>query len=100
MKQDADIREVFPAALLLDNKACLVVGGGKVAFRKVNLLLAARAEVAVVAPEAVDELVELAEQKTISFEKRQFEEADLDDKAVVFAATNDKKVNKNVVLIS
>jgi siroheme synthase (precorrin-2 oxidase/ferrochelatase) len=39
---------VFPASLLLGGRSCLVVGGGKVAFRKVSGLLDAEADVTVV----------------------------------------------------
>ena len=43
---------MFPVALALADRPCLVVGGGRVAARKVAALLRSRARVTMVAPEA------------------------------------------------
>ncbi|MDE3086330.1 MAG: NAD(P)-dependent oxidoreductase, partial [Acidobacteriota bacterium] len=43
---------LFPVGLALEDRPCLVVGGGRVAARKVAALLACRARVTLVAPEA------------------------------------------------
>ena len=46
----------YPVSLVLQDRAALVVGGGAVATRKVEGLLAAEAAVTVVAPEVTDAL--------------------------------------------
>ena len=52
----------YPLQLKLQNKHCLVIGGGKVAVRKVGKLLAAGARVTVIATRVIRALQELAQQ--------------------------------------
>lgn len=56
---------LFPVGLALEDRPCLVVGGGRVAARKVAALLTCRARVTLVAPEAHVALGILAEQGVI-----------------------------------
>ncbi len=51
---------VFPVGLVVAGKPCLVVGGGRVAWRKIRSLLECRAAVTVVAPEICEPLALLA----------------------------------------
>ena len=88
---------VFPAALLTEGRACLVVGGGKIATRKAKLLLDADAKVTVVAPEISEELAELGQAKGVHIQRRRFMPTDVDGKTVVFAATDDARVNREVL---
>jgi len=86
----------FPVFLQLKNRDCLVVGGGKVAARKVALLVRAGARVQVVAPELCDELIALLEQNRITHSARKFEDSDIQDKVLVIAGTNRQDVNRRV----
>jgi siroheme synthase-like protein len=70
----------------------LVVGGGRVAVRKVEGVLAAGFSVTVVAPE-VDEWIRDAAAEV---RERAFEERDLDGFALVFACTDLREVNRRV----
>jgi uroporphyrin-III C-methyltransferase/precorrin-2 dehydrogenase/sirohydrochlorin ferrochelatase len=76
--------------LKLEGRRVLVVGGGSVAERKVVDLLAARAEVCVVASEPTDRVRALAEKGAIRLERRPFEDTDADDAWLVVAATDDR----------
>jgi len=49
----------FPVFIKLNNQPCLVIGGGEVALRKIRMLLKAKANITVVAPELCDELSEM-----------------------------------------
>ncbi len=56
---------MYPVGLVVAGKRCLVVGGGRVAGRKTRSLLACRAAVTMVAPEAHEALGMLAQDGTI-----------------------------------
>jgi len=88
--------DLYPIYLNLEDKRCLVVGGGKVALRKVTGLLEAGANVTVVSPDAKSEIKELAKKNKITLHQRPFKEDDICDEWLVFCATDDEEVNRNV----
>ena len=85
---------LYPVFLKLEGRRCLVVGGGKVALRKVRDLVAAGARVVVVAPEFVDELEEMAGD--VELVRREFEPDDLDGATIAVAATDSASTNERV----
>ena len=86
----------YIACLRLAGRRCLVVGGGNVGLEKVEGLLACDAAVTLVAPEAHPELVQLALEGSIRWERRQYEPPDLESCLIVIAATNISEVNIRV----
>ncbi len=88
--------DFFPVFLDLENRDCLVVGGGKVASRKAGLLLRAGASVELVAPHLCEELARLASDKRIHYCAREFAAADIEGKVLVIAATDRQEVNRLV----
>ena len=62
------------ACLKLKGRRCLVVGGGEVGLEKVDGLLACDGDVTLIAPDAVPELVAYAEEGSIKWERRSFED--------------------------
>ena len=89
--------KTYPVNLLLENKKCLIVGGGKVAARKMNSLLNANAAVIVTAPEPHEKIAIQADDGTIILNRRGFEESDLDGIYLVYATTSDRALNKRIV---
>ncbi len=87
----------IPINLFLVGRPCLVVGGGKVAVRKVRLLLDAGAQVTVVSPEVCGEMAELIEKGTITHMPRRFEDHDIEGAVLVYAATNSRGANRHVL---
>src|SRR5688500_19784409 len=83
---------MFPAFLHLRSRRVVVVGGGPVAASKLEALLAAGADVTVVAPEVRPEI----EQTGVRVVRRAFEDADLDGAWWVVAAAP-RDVNKRVL---
>ena len=87
---------LYIACLRLSGRNCLVVGGGDIGLEKVEGLLACDADVTLIAPDAVAELRDLAEEGSITWEQRGFAEPDLEGKFMAIAATNDTDVNISV----
>ncbi len=86
----------YPVFLNINGKRCVVIGGGPVAWRKVQLLLESGAGVEVVSPELCSELAELAEKGQISVSYRHYQLGDLKDAFIAIAATDDSGVNLKI----
>ena len=54
--------DIFPISLKLQQQPCLIVGGGRIAYRKAVLLAKAGAEIHVVAPEIEESLLDLVKK--------------------------------------
>ncbi len=86
----------LPVFMDVAGRRCLVVGGGEVALRKIELLRRAGARIEVVAPELHPKLASLAESGALAWQRRRFAVADIADAALVFAATGDARVDEAV----
>ncbi len=88
--------EYLPVMLKTAYLPCLVVGGGKIARRKVLVLLRFGARVTVVAEELNRGLAKLVDRQLIRWRRKKFSVADLLFQKVAIAATNDPVVNRQV----
>ena len=86
----------YPILVDLQGKRALVVGGGKVAQRKIETLLDHGASVQVVARELTATLEELRNHEEIDFLGDEFSEVFLEGAFLVFAATDDASLNRRV----
>jgi len=86
----------YPVNLLVAGKRCVVIGGGRIAARKVEALLDAGAVVHVVAPDLGEEITSWRDAKRLTAHERGFEPADLDDAWLVTTATDDPVVQRAV----
>ena len=80
--------DYFPIFLRLAGEPVLVVGGGEVAARKIDLLLRTSAKVRVVAPELVAGLAERAAAGEIVHVAGEFQPEHLDGMRLAIAATD------------
>jgi len=86
----------YPIVVDMTDRPVLVVGGGAVAERKVEGLLAAGARVTVLAPELTPLLQAWADDDRIRHVGRRYRAGDLAGYRVAFAATDDGAVNADV----
>ena len=86
----------YPVVLRLSGKRVLVVGGGAVAARKVEGLLAAGAAVTVVAPAVVAELRDAAARGEVEIVERSYRSGDLEGSWLVLTATDDDTTQQQV----
>jgi uroporphyrin-III C-methyltransferase/precorrin-2 dehydrogenase/sirohydrochlorin ferrochelatase len=88
--------QYFPMFFNINNRPCLVVGGGEVAARKVALLSRAGGKVTVVSPELCESLQRRLKSGEIQHKAKSFEAEDLGDCVLVVAATDDTDVNRAI----
>ncbi len=88
----------YPMMVDLTGRRCLVVGGGRVAERKVVLLLDCGAAVEVVSPVTTPKLTALAAAGTIRLARRAVRPDDLTGAFLIFVATDDPVVNHSVAV--
>ncbi len=91
----AALDTAYPVNLLLAGRPCLVVGGGTVAARKVEGLLACDARVHVVSPVVDDEIRGWPE---VTVDQRPYRKGDVDGRWLVISATDSPAVNQAVYL--
>jgi len=73
-------RSVFPIALILEGRACLVVGSGPELTSRTRALLEARAKPVAVSSTPSDEIRALAQNGELELHEREFRDTDLSDK--------------------
>ncbi len=86
----------YPAGLILGGRRVVVVGGGHVAQRRVPHLIAVGADVHVVSPDVTPAIEGMVGSGEVTWHRRGFEDADLDETWYVIAATDDRSVNEQV----
>lgn len=84
---------LYPVMFNLQGRHCVVVGGGKVACRKLTALLAAGAQVTLIAPECQTAPVD----DNFIWLPRRYQSGDLAGAMLVFAATDDVQVDQAVI---
>ena len=88
----------FPFFLQLDQLPCLIVGGGSVAERKLDLLVKAKADITVISLEFSDYIRDLAKTHNIRCVKKEYSNKILEENKYnfVISATNDVSLNERV----
>ena len=90
-------QEFYPIFLKIKGKRCIVVGGGEVARRKVKALLECGAGVEVISPDPCREINQLVEAGEVKLLRRGYQPGDLQGALIAIAATDDSRINRQVV---
>lgn len=93
----------FPVFMDVNNKKCVIVGGGSVAFRKMKTLSAYEMQIDIIAEMFGKDFQPYLDGKKYEenmhlFQKR-FETKDMKGAFMVIAATNDRKLNQEIASI-
>ncbi len=93
MKLSETSTDIFlPISIRITNKKILIIGGGRIANQKINLLEQFTRNISVVALEVCEEL----KVKGYSFEEKPYEKSDLEGAFLVYACTNNRTLNQQI----
>ena len=90
------MNNLLPIFMKLEEVPCLVVGGGKIALQKIHQLIDSQAMVTVIAPAISESIHSLP----VAVVNRTYQPEDLDGVRLVIAATDNKRINRQVYLDS
>ncbi|MDP1665106.1 MAG: siroheme synthase CysG [Methylobacter sp.] len=85
--------DYFPVFLKLKDQACLVVGAGEIAARKIELLARAGAKITVIAKEISPTVLSLQATYNLTLLQRSFAPTDLGEFRLVVSATDNTETN-------
>jgi siroheme synthase-like protein len=94
--QETKTRLYYPIFLNLKGKKCVVIGGGRVALRKVITLLDCGADITVISAKPHAEISKLFKNKAIHLVRRNYKPGDLKGAALSIAATHVDEINRKV----
>ena len=86
----------YPVYLNLENRRCVIIGGGGVAEGKIARLREAGAVISVVSPDATPGIRQMAADGILRWEPRTYRPGDLEGAFIAIAATNDRDVNRAI----
>lgn len=84
----------YPINLKIDDMKIVIIGGGKVAYRKCMNFLAFNKKVKVISQDFIEEFEEI--KNKIEMIKDSYDEKYIKDDFVVVAATNNKEINREI----
>jgi siroheme synthase-like protein len=93
-------RPFFPLFIDMSGRKALIAGGGKVAERRIKVLLDFGADITVISPEVSEYLENAASVGTIRLLRRKYQEGDIAaiTPFLVIAATSDRRINHQIAL--
>ena len=86
----------FPLFVDLKGKVCIVVGGGEVASRKVEILSRFEADLRIIAPEVSSSINAFENRGIVNVRRKEYSGADLEEAFLAVAATSSPEVNDRV----
>lgn len=86
----------YPVNLNIKGKVCVVIGGGRVAERKIRNILLCGGKVKVISPELTGLLMKMVRQGKIDYLRTEYRPGMCKGAFLVYAATSNRKVNAQI----
>ncbi len=86
----------FPMFFNVTGQKIVIAGAGVIASRRAETLAGFGADILVVAPDGTEQMEQMAEDKSVRWERREFDPTDLEGASVVLAATSDRALNDSI----
>jgi len=93
-------RPFFPMFVDMSGKDAVVVGGGKIAERRIKIMIDFGMKITVIAPKVTEYIERAALSKTIDLLNRKYQKGDISAASpfLVITAADDRQVNRDVML--
>lgn len=88
---------LIPLMIDISNKKVFVIGGGKVAERRVNTLVNYAKDIHVISPAITENLKDMVQRSAIKWSEKLFEINDIQQADLIVVATNDAYTNQRVL---
>ncbi len=89
-------KALFPMFFDISEKKIVVIGGGKIATRRIKALLDFADKILVIAPKVSDDILQMGKDGRILFERRTYNEKDINGADIVLAATDNVSLNDEI----
>jgi len=86
----------FPLYLNLQNRKIVLIGGGKIALKKLKKLVDFTLDITVISKEVSNEFLEFATKYNIPIYKKAYQKSDIDGYDIVVVATNTQDLHKQI----
>jgi len=86
----------FPLFIPIENKTVLVVGGGKIATRRIATLVHFACRIRVVSPTLTEQITAWVDSGRVEYEKVEYYSEALEYADIIVAATNKRLINQKV----
>ncbi|MBC2575326.1 precorrin-2 dehydrogenase/sirohydrochlorin ferrochelatase family protein [Peptostreptococcus canis] len=87
----------YPIMVDLEKLNILVIGGGKISYRKVYSMIGYVEKIIIISPEFIDDFLELEKKfEGVILIKKKVEYVDIDNMDLVFAATDNTELNSSI----
>jgi siroheme synthase-like protein len=88
--------QFLPISISLNARRCLVIGGGRVALRKIDTLLNYDSDITVIAPEIDEKIDYYAAKNSLKVIKREYKSPEAAEYGLVISASDNMDVNRQV----
>lgn len=86
-----------PVMLNCSGRRCIVIGGGKVAERKIEALAGSGALLTIISPKVTEKILHMVDRGEAEWRKKPYLQGDLEGAFLVYAAASNPEVNAQVI---